>query len=127
MELWQWFSTNCCARRHRAALPGAPAEYVASLQRGADREVVAEWQRRMSDGYCEIFEGRLVEHGNGFRTAKDVKAGCALLFEASACSAPAGPVACETMAQQLAQGHERCEEVTQLKSDRFTGLRMGSK
>lgn len=120
MELWHWAATHCCARRQRdSAVPGAPLDYVASLQRGAERELVAEWKRRFSCGHWEILEGRL-SAGDAFRTAKEVKAGSALLFESSACCAAAGPRACEQMARQL-EGHARYQEVLQLKGNRFTG------
>ncbi|CAL1143194.1 unnamed protein product [Cladocopium goreaui] len=98
---------------------GAPLDYVASLQRGAERQLVAEWKRRFSSGHWEIMDGQL-EEIDAFRTAKDVKAGTALLFESSACRAAAGPNACEQMARQL-EGHARYQEVLQLKGNRFTG------
>lgn len=121
MELWHWAAQTgrCCARRQRAAVPGAPLDYVASLQRGAERQLVAEWKRRFSSGHWEIMDGQL-EEIDAFRTAKDVKAGTALLFESSACRAAAGPNACEQMARQL-EGHARYQEVLQLKGNRFTG------
>eukprot|EP00435_Cladocopium_sp_Y103_P000620 s5183_g1.t1 len=124
MELWHWASaavTTCCARRQRAAVvPGAPLDYVASLQRGAERQLVAEWKSRFSRGHWEILDGQLCEEIDDFRTAKEVKAGSALLFESSACRAFAGPSACEQMARQL-EGHVRYQEVLQLKGNRFTG------